>query len=69
MKPATFSKSFDIEEAIGWELYKSNLAEELLERAAHDPGCPVEITGSAYIGEVTVDGGRFVITLTEGEPC
>ncbi len=68
MKPATFNKTFEIKEAIGWELYKSNLAEELLDRAAGDPGCPKEITGSAYSGEVTVEGGRLVVTLTEGEP-
>ncbi len=67
MKLATFSKSFETNDAIGWELYKSNLAEELLDRAAADPRCPKKITGSAYTGEITVDGVRLVVTLTEGE--
>ena len=63
----TFTKTFEIEKAIGWDLYKTNLAEELLDRAADDADCPKEITGSAYTGEVQVKDKLFVVTLTEGE--
>ena len=63
----TFSKSFEIGQAIGWELYKTNLAEELLDRAAVDSSCPQEITDSAWTGEVQVKDKQFVVTITEGE--
>lgn len=62
-----FTKTFEIEEAIRWELYKSNLAEALFDRTAADSGCPQEITGSAYTGEAQVKDKLFVVTLTEGE--
>jgi hypothetical protein len=38
----TFRKTFEIEEALGWELYKTNLAEELFDPTA--AGCLQEIT-------------------------
>lgn len=63
----TFTKTFDIEEAIGWQLYKSSLADQLLDRAADAPDCPKEIGDSAWIGTVEVKGKQFVVTLTEGE--
>ena len=63
----TFTKTFEIEKAIAWELYKTNLAEALFDRTAADSGCPEEITASAYTGEVQVKNKRFVVTLTEGE--
>ena len=63
----TFSKTFDINEAIGWELYKASLADKLLDRSADDPNCPKEISSSAWIGTVEVKGKDFVVTLTEGE--
>ncbi len=63
----TFAKTFDIDEALGWELYKTALAEELFDRTAADSGCPQEITASAYTGEVQVKDKLFVVTLTEGE--
>ena len=63
----TFQKTFDIEQALGWELYKTNLAEELFDRTAADPACPQESTGSAYTGEVRVHCDLLVVTLTEGE--
>jgi hypothetical protein len=48
----TSRKTFEIEEALGWELYKMNLAEALFDRTATDAGCPQEITASVYTGEV-----------------
>jgi hypothetical protein len=63
----TFTKTFDIEAGLGWELYKTTLAEELLDRAADDADCPKEITASAWTGNVEVQGKVFVVTLTEGE--
>ena len=63
----SFTKTFAIEEAIRWEVYKTNLVEALLDRAADAPGCPQEITGSAWTGEVQVKDKLFVVTLTEGE--
>lgn len=63
----TFTKTFEIDMAIRWELYKTNLALELLDRAANDAGCPKEITESAWTGEVQAEGKLFVVTLTEGE--
>jgi hypothetical protein len=63
----TFVKTFAIDEALRWEIYKTILAEELFDRTAADSGCPQEITGSAYTGEVQVRDGLFVVTLTEGE--
>lgn len=63
----TFTKTFEIDEAIGWELYKTNLTLELLDRAANDAGCPQEITESAWTGGVTVKDKQFIVTVTEGE--
>jgi hypothetical protein len=63
----TFSKTFEIEQAIQWELYKTTLAEELFDRAAADPRCLSEIKNSAYTGEVVVEGKVFSVTLTVGE--
>ena len=63
----TFTATFDIETAIGWELYKSSLANQLLDRAADAPDCPQEIRDSAWTGEVEVKDKQFVVTLTEGE--
>lgn len=62
-----FNKTFDIEEALRWELYKTTLAEELFDRTAADCGCAKEITDSAYTGEVQVKDKKFVVKLTEGE--
>ena len=63
----TFRKTFEIEGAIRWELHKTNLAEQLFDSAADDPDCPQAIRGSAYTGEVQVQGNLFVVILTEGE--
>ena len=63
----TFTKTFEIDVAIRWELYKSSLADKLLDRTAEDAGCPQEITESAWTGEVQVKDKQFVVTLTEGE--
>jgi hypothetical protein len=63
----TFTTTIEIERAIGWELYKSSLADKLLDRAAEAPDCPKEITESAWTGEVEVKGSQFVVTLIEGE--
>jgi hypothetical protein len=65
--PQTFTTTFEIQTAIGWELYKTTLAEELYDRAAADPACPSQIKDSAYTGEVVVQGNLFSVTLTEGE--
>jgi hypothetical protein len=67
MNPQTFTTTFEIEPAIGWELYKTSLAEELFDRAAADPRCPSQIKESAYTGEIAVEGKVFSVTLTEGE--
>jgi hypothetical protein len=67
MNPTTFTTTFEIEQIIGWELYKTSLAEELYDRAAADPRCPSQIKESAYTGEVVVEGTVFSVTLTEGE--
>jgi hypothetical protein len=67
MSPQTFTTTFAIEEAITWELYKTNLADELFDRAAADLACPSQIKESAYTGEVVVEGRLFSVTLTEGE--
>jgi hypothetical protein len=67
MNPITFTTNFAIDDAIGWELFKTNLAEELFDRAAADPRCPSQIKESAYTGEVVVEGKLFSVTLTEGE--
>jgi hypothetical protein len=50
MKPQSFTTTFEIETAVRWELYKSNLAEELFGRAAADPRCQSQIKESAYTG-------------------
>ena len=67
MNPKTFTTTFEIDQAIRWELYKSNLAEELIDRSAANAVCPQEIKQSAYTGEVSVDGKVFSVTLIEGE--
>jgi hypothetical protein len=67
MNSQTFTTTFEIETAIGWELYKTNLAEELFDRAAADLRCPSQIKESAYTGEVVVEGKLFSVTLIEGE--
>jgi hypothetical protein len=67
MNPQTFTTPFPVDEALGWELYKTNLAEELIDRAATDPRCPTRIKESAYTGEVVVAGNLFSVTLIEGE--
>jgi hypothetical protein len=63
----TFTKTFEIAVAIGWELHKSNLAEALFDRTEADSDCPKEIIGSVYTGEVQVKDKVFVVYLTEGE--
>ena len=63
----TFTATFDIDTAIGWELYKRSLADKLIEQAAGHFDCPGEIIDSAYTGEVEVKDKQFVVTLTEGE--
>jgi hypothetical protein len=63
----TFIKTFEIDEAIGWELCKASLTDRLLDRAADDPDCPKEIIDSTWIGMVEVKDKEFVVTLTEGE--
>jgi hypothetical protein len=67
MRPQSFTTTFRVDEALGWELYKTNLAEELFDRAAADPGCPSQIKASACTGQVVVTGKLFSVTLTEGE--
>ena len=66
-RSATSSCSPKIIERTTWELYKSSLADKLLDRTAEDAGCPEEITDSAWTGEVQAKGKPFVVTLTEGE--
>ena len=63
----TFTATFEIDQAIGWELYKSSLTDKLLHRAAEAPDCPKELTESAWTGEIQVKEKLFVVTLTEGE--
>ncbi len=63
----TFSKTFEIDEVLGWKLYKTNLAEALLDRTTDAPGCPEEISGSVFTVEIEVKDKAFVVTLTEGE--
>jgi len=63
----TFTKTFEIEKALDWELFKTNLAEALFDRTADAADCPEEITASAFTGEVQVRDKLFVVTLTEGE--
>jgi hypothetical protein len=63
----TFAMTFEIGQAIGWQLYKKSLADELLDRTATDSGCPQVITESAWTGVVEVKDKTFVVTLTEGE--
>jgi hypothetical protein len=67
MNPKTFTTTFEIEQVIGWELYKTSLAEELFDRAAADPRCPRQIKESTYTGEIVVQGNLFSVTLIEGE--
>jgi len=63
----TFTKTFEIDVALGWELYKTNLTLELFDRTAHAPDCPPEITDSAWTGDVQVKDKQFIVTVTEGE--
>lgn len=62
-----FTVTFEIDQAIRWELYKTSLADKLIDRAAEDFDCPEGISGSAYTGEIEVKDRLFVVTLTEGE--
>ena len=63
----TFTVTFEIDQAIQWQLYKSSLADKLIDRAAESFDCPEEIIGSAYTSEIQVKDKLFVVTLTEGE--
>lgn len=67
----TFTAIFPVDTTLGWELYKTNLREELFNRAAAQPGCPEEIVNSAYTGTVRVSTTQlevsFMVTLTQGE--
>lgn len=63
----TFTKTFEIDVAIRWQLYKKSLTDELLDRAADAADCPQKIVQSAWTGEVQVKDNQFVVTLTEGE--
>jgi hypothetical protein len=50
----SFTVTFEIDQAIHWDLYKSSLADELLDRTADAPNCPHEISDSAWTGQVEV---------------
>ena len=67
--PQSFTTTFEIEQAIGWELYKTTLTEELLDRAAADPACPSQIKDSANTGEIAVEATNlFQIVRALPEP-
>ena len=65
--PQVFTTTFEIDNAIRWQLYKASLADKLIDLAADDPFCPDAVKESAYTGKVEVKGNEFVVTLTQGE--
>jgi hypothetical protein len=64
---ATFTVRYPIGAALRWNMCRSStLYIELIETASSEGECPLEVSRSAWSGEVAVDGEEFVVTLTEG---
>ena len=64
----TFIKTFEIDEALGWNLYKDEPGRGSLWTVQRMPLIALEeISGSVFTVEIQVKDKAFVVTLTEGE--